>query len=209
MIKKIEATQYVLNLPEILVYTGQDEFSGSAKYIPSYLILYKSGFYSGIYKTDSTTKASGTYAGMDWKKFNDSEDFLGDIINIEGKDKDVKNLEYVNAVMGNWKNVANKAYENQKVVTFWSVSGIFFGIFFGLTVFMGLMMFLLTRGKNNPNRGLRFDTCEWIAGWIVLAPGLLAMIVGFIFAAAQQVAFIVLIGLRTMWLAMRQLNPKY
>ena len=209
MISKIEGTQYVLNLPEILVYTGQDEFSGSAKYIPSYLILYKTGFYSTIYKTDTTTKGSSTYSGNDWKKFDNSEDFLGSIINIEGKEKDIKNLDYVNAVMDNWKSVANKAYENQKVITFWSVSGIFYGIFFGLTFFMGLMMFLLTRGKNNPNRGLRFDTCEWIAGWIVLAPALLAMIVGFIFAAAQQVAFIILIGLRTMWLAMRQLNPKY
>ena len=124
-------------------------------------------------------------------------------------DKDIRSIDYVSKVMANWKSVANKAYDNQKVKTFWAVSGIFYGIFFGLNIFMGLMMFLLTRGKNNPNRGLRFDTCEWIAGWTCMAPGLLAMIVGFIFPAAQQIAFIVLIGLRTMWLSMRQLNPRY
>lgn len=209
MLKKIEATQYVANQPEVTIYSNQDEYKETAKYIPSYLVLYKTGFYSSIYKTDTTTKATACYGGNDWKKFDNTDDFLGDIINIEGLAKDIRNADYVSKVMNNWKVVTNKAYENQKVITFWTVSGIFYGIFFGLTVFMGLMMFLLTRGKNNPNRGLRFDTCEWIAGWICVAPAILAMIVGFIFTAAQQIAFIVLIGLRTMWLAMRQLNPKY
>ncbi len=209
LIKKIEATQYVMNQPEVTVYTNQEEFSGTSKYVPSYLLLYKTGLYSSIYKNDSTAKAAATYSGNDWKKFADTENFLGDIINIEGMTKDIRNADYISSVMANWKKVANKAYENQKVMTFWAVSGIFYGIFFGLTIFMGLMMFLLTRGKNNPNRGLRFDTCEWIAGWICVSPALLAMIVGFIFTAAQQIAFIVLIGLRTMWLSMRQLNPRY
>ena len=209
MVKKIEATEYVLNQPEVVIYNGQDEYSGSAKYIPSYLVLYKTGFYSAIYKTDTTTKGTASYTGNDWQKFADTEDFLGGITTVEGVTKDMKDVNYVNGVMNNWKAVANKAYENQKIKTFWAVSGIFYGIFFGLTVFMGLMFFLLTRGKNNPNRGLRFDTCEWIAGWIVMSPAILAMIVGFIFPVVQQMAFIVLMGLRTMWLAMRQLNPKY
>lgn len=209
MIKKIEATQYVLNQPEVTIYTQQDEFASASKYIPSYLILFKTGFYSCIYKTNTTTKGTASYTGNDWKKFENTDDFLGNILKVEGVTADVHDANYVKGVMNNWKLTANKAYENQKVSTFWMVSGIFYGIFVGLTIFMGLMLFLLTRGKNNPNRGLRFDTCEWIAGWIVLSPAILAMIVGFIFPMAQQVAFIVLIGLRTMWLAMRQLNPRY
>ena len=72
---------------------------------------------------------------------------------------------------------------------------------------MGLLMFLLTRGKNNPNRGLTFwITCK-ISAWIDFTPGLLAMILGFIWPAAAGLGYIVLIGLRTMWLSMRQLNP--
>ena len=72
---------------------------------------------------------------------------------------------------------------------------------------MGLMMFLLTRGKNNPNRGLTFFiTCK-IDAWITFTPALLGMILGFIWNAAAGLGFIVLIGLRTMWLSMRQLSP--
>ena len=103
----------------------------------------------------------------------------------------------------------NKAYNKLKNRNFWMITGIFYAIFVILNLFMGFMLWLLTRGKRNPNRGLKIHTCLSIAGWTCFMPGLLAMIFGFLIPAAQQIAFIMLIGLRTMWLAMRQLNPKY
>jgi hypothetical protein len=72
---------------------------------------------------------------------------------------------------------------------------------------MGLMMFLLTRGKRNPNRNLNFWITTKIAAWICFTPAVLAMIVGFVWSAAAGIGFIVLMGLRTMWLSMRQLSP--
>ena len=72
---------------------------------------------------------------------------------------------------------------------------------------MGLMLWLLTRGKNNPNRNLTIWVGVKISWWIDFTPGLLAMILGFVWSAAAGLAYIVLMGLRTMWLSMRSLNP--
>ena len=212
MVTAIQKQQYVINQFSVMPVTAENEeaVKTTAKYIPSFVLLHKNGVFSYIYKNDSTTLANYTAVGYNWNKFENTEDLFADLLNNNiTTTKDVRNLTYVNEVMGNWKQTYDKAFAQQKVTNFWFVSGIFYAIFFGLTAFMGLMLWLLCRGKNNPNRGLKIYTCEGIAGWICVCPGLLAMIVGFIFTAAQQVAFIVLIGLRAMWLAMRQLNPKY
>ena len=72
---------------------------------------------------------------------------------------------------------------------------------------MGLLMFLLTRGKNNPNRNLNLWVTTKISMWIDFTPGLLAMGIGFFYLPAAGIGYIALIGIRTMWLSMRQLNP--
>ena len=211
MLSLIQNQTYVTDQIVVTPTTAEnvEAMKGATKYVPSFVLLHKGGIFTYIYKTGTTVLSSYTTTGYNWKKFANTENLFSDLANNVTADKDVRNLAYVKNVMENWKGTYNKAFAQQKVTNFWMLSGIFYGIFFGLNAFMGLMLWLLCRGKNNPNRGLNILTCEWIAGWICVTPGLLAMIVGFIFSAAQQVAFIILIGLRAMWLAMRQLNPRY
>ena len=205
MIKSIEARK--LKLGTIEEYDASSE---DLSYTPSYLILYKDGVYSKIYKASTEKKqnvaASATYTGMNWKN-NEDMDLIQNVLDVEGIEANLADLNYVKAVMNNWKVVFNNGYKDQKVMTFWATSGIYYGIYLGLGIFMGLMMFLLTRGKNNPNRNLNmWITCK-IAAWITFSPAVLAMAVAFFWSAAAGIGFIVLMGLRTMWLAMRQLNP--
>ena len=210
LVTNISKKTYALGLDRVETYDSNIHKDGS--YTPTYLVLYKTGSFASIYKTGTTTTAYSTYSGYNWKNNTNTADLIKDLLTVDGinaAEQVTTNLNYVQAINKNWSSVFDKAYADQKVISFWAVSGIFYGIFLLLNVFMGFMMWLLTRGKMNPNRGLKVYTCWWIAGWICVAPGLLAMIVGFIYAPAQQVAFIVLIGLRTMWLSMRQLNPKY
>ncbi|MCR5505425.1 MAG: hypothetical protein K6F07_00295 [Bacilli bacterium] len=211
MLKAIQIQTYVTDQINVVATTAENEasYKNATKYIPSFVLLHKGGIFSYIYKSGTTALASYTATGYSWKSYGDTSDLFGDILNNVVADKDVRNLAYVREVTNNWKTVYNKAYAQQKVTNFWFLSGIFYAIFFGLNAFMGLMLWLLCRGKNNPNRGLNILTCEGIAGWICVSPGLIAMVLGFIMPAAQQVAFIILIGLRAMWLAMRSLNPKY
>lgn len=203
MIKTIEATKYAINTAE--VYNA--EAHGDVEtYIPSYLILYRTGMYSKIYKVNTATAGSSTYTGYDWKHTNDCN-LLEQVTTVANVEANVLDANYVDGVMNNWRVVFNQAYQTQKTYNFWFTSGLYYGIYLVLGIFMGLMMFLLTRGKNNPNRGLNFFVTCKIDAWITFTPAVLGMIVGFIWNAAAGLAFIVLIGLRTMWLSMRQLSP--
>ena len=208
LISAIEAQKYVLNTDEIYnseVHTEVDAKKGV--YIPSYIVLYKTGLYSSIYKTGTTTAANHSYAGLDWKhaKFTN---LLEEVTTVEEKEMNILDKTYVDGSFANWKAIFNDAYINQRVKTFWMTSGMYFGIYLILAVFMGLMIFLLTRGKANPNRGLTFWITTKISWIACVAPGILAMIVGFFWSPAAGLGFIVLFGLRIMWLSMRSLSPQ-
>ena len=207
LITAIESQTYVLGTNRI--YDAEVDTEVDAKkgvYIPSYLILYKDGLYSKIYKTNTTTAASSTYGGLDWKHA-DFTNLLDRVVMVDGIEANLNNRRYINASFANWKVIFNDCYKNQKVNNFWMTSGLYYGIYLILGVFMGLMMFLLTRGKANPNRGLNFWITTKISWWIDISPGILAMILGFIWGQAAGLGYIVLFGLRTMWLSMRSLSP--
>ena len=186
------------------------EAAKTGTYTPSYLILYKDGLYSKIYKYYTSSAAATSYEGMDWKKLKIDTGLLEmvtTVTDIAAAPESLKNLNYVSGVLANWKTVFNKGYLNQRVKTFWFNSGLYYGIYLLLGFFMGLLMFLLTRGKNNPNRNLNLWITVKISMWIDFTPGLLAMAVGFFYSPAAGIGYIALIGIRTMWLSMRQLNP--
>ncbi len=208
MVKTLLAQTYVVGETTPTKYTGQEEFKDSSFYTPSFVVLHKNGMLAYIFKSGTTTISSYTSSGYNWNHYA-TDNLFEDVATVVAVDANPLDANYVAGVRENWRYIFNKGYDNQKVKNFWSMSGLFYGIHVVLVLFMGFMLWLLTRGKNNPNRGLKVYTCFWIAGWICVAPAILAMILGFIWSMAQQIAFIALIGLRTMWLAMRQLNPRY
>ena len=83
-----------------------------------------------------------------------------------------------------------------------------FGVNVGLTVFMGIMLFILTRGKNNPFRIYSFWETQKIAYWASPSPSVIGMAMGFLLASFAQVTFPLVMGLRVMWLSMRTLRPE-
>ena len=208
LIKSIQSQKYVLGTDTI--YNSETHPDVDAKkgvYIPSYIILYRTGLYSTIYKVNTTSASTSTYSGLDWKHA-DFTNLLDQVTTVEGKEINVLDASYVSASFANWKAIFNDAYLNQRVKTFWINSGMYYGIYLVLGVFMGLMIFLLTRGKANPNRGLTFWITRKIYWICCVAPAVLAMIVSFFWSAAAGLGFIVLFGLRIMWLSMRALSPQ-
>ncbi len=217
--KNVEKTQYYF-LTE-LKSTDYDTFDDGTKaelaanyhlHMPSYLILYKGGLSGRIYKYSTTTAYAASYDGADWKKLDAGTELLSLVNNVEGFETTdaatrLKDINYVNGVKANWTNVFNKSYANQKVKTFWFSSGLYYGIYLALAFFMGLLMFLLTRGRNNPNRNMNLWITLKISMWIDFTPGVLAMILSFIWSPTAGIGYIAILGIRTMWLSMRQLNP--
>lgn len=115
--------------------------------------------------------------------------------------------EYQNKVLANWKNFLDDAYSNIKVRNIWFTTGTILAINSILGLFMGLLVFVMTRGKNNPNRTMKFLEAYKITGWLLLSPAIISLIVGFIFPNYASMAFVLLVGLRMMWLSSKTLRP--
>jgi hypothetical protein len=114
---------------------------------------------------------------------------------------------YKSSSLSAWKLFLTDAYAYKKTVAGWQSVGVWGGVFAGVIVFMGLMVFIMTRGKENPFRIYSFWQCQKIAYWAALSPAILALILGYIWSSYVSLYFIFLYGLRVMWMSMKSLRP--
>lgn len=197
------------------VYGNEDDPTQITKWDKrshSFVIFGKDTYVAYAYNVGSTTAIGSSYG--DYKNMSVGFDIkdLG-IVKIDDTSsmtfKDINDTNYNHFKVGvwnNWKEFFNKGYLYNRGELTWRTTLLMFGIDLALVIFMGLMIFLLTRGKTNPFRIYKFMECEYISAWASLAPGILALIVGFIFAQFAQLAFPMLLGIRVMWLCMKTLR---
>lgn len=207
-ITEISSKVYKVNSTDV----PEEGYEGG-KYSPSFVVLSAGGIYTRINQDDSVNVGSGTYTAFssDWKHFKEGFALLSNALPAE-KTKDQVDLtksEDVSAIFNNWKTYYNKAYITQKTYNTWMTSLLFWGIYVGLVFVLGVLVFLLTRGKNNMFNYLKFFDTQKIVWWASLSPAILGMILGFIFPNFAQMMFIILIGMRVMWISMKQLRPQY
>ncbi|MDY0345667.1 MAG: hypothetical protein WCX85_04670 [Bacilli bacterium] len=135
-----------------------------------------------------------TYATSQDAKFSEPSGFL-------------KIDEYRLQVQNKWNAAYDDIYYNSKMITARDSTLIMLGVDALLIFFMGLMVFILTRGKRNPFRIYTFWETQKIAYWASFTPSLLALIFGFIFTEYAVMIFVMLIGIRIMWMSMKSLKP--
>ncbi len=111
-------------------------------------------------------------------------------------------------VMKAYSNFFAASWESTKNTIAWQYSGIAMAINAGLVLLFGLMIWLMTRGKQNPFHEFSFLDSEKIAWWSAAAPAILSLI-GFMpfFANFAMFIFLFLMGMRTMWMSTRTLRP--
>lgn len=111
-------------------------------------------------------------------------------------------------VLASYKLFFAAAYESTKTIMAWQYTGIAYAINFGLVFLFGLMIYLMTRGKNNPFREYKFIDGLKISAWASITPALLALL-GFLpfFASFSMFIFLFLMGMRIMWMSTRTLRP--
>lgn len=114
---------------------------------------------------------------------------------------------YRSQIQNKWNDIYDAVYYNTKMVTARDSTLIMLGVDALLIFFMGLMIFILTRGKRNPFRIYTFWETQKIAYWASFTPSLLALIFGFIFTEYAVMIFVMLIGVRIMWMSMKSLKP--
>ena len=191
---------------------GTTTVSGSSAsdnlYRPSYMILFKNGVYIAIYNSNSTKLTTESFSG-DFKSITTS-DGLKDLLNVkdvEASNQNVYNTVYIDGVYNNFKKFIDRSYDNLKITNTLSTVGIYAGIFFGLNIVMGFLMWLLTRGKNNPNNYFSPWLTMKIQARLGLAPGIITAIAGIFVLNMLPMIYIMTIGLRVMWISMKELRP--
>lgn len=198
-VSEIGAKKYKVKTTDVYIPDPVDQPDPTnIPYTPSYLVLAPETMVLGIYKHGSTTFATGTYAGLDW--WNTCVNDLISYILVEDNPL---------ATYGNYLTVVDNAYLDVKGQAFQTQTLIYFGVFAGLILFLGCLVFVLTRGKNNVFSYLSFFKCQRIAWWASFTPALLGMVFGFIFKTniLGQMSFVIFLALRIMWMSMRQLRP--
>ena len=147
------------------------------------------------FKSMATIEIDGvTYVTSHDDKFSEPNGFLS----IDAYRRQIQNK---------WNDVYDAVYYNTKMVTARDSTLIMLGVDALLIFFMGLMIFILTRGKRNPFRIYTFWETQKIAYWASFTPSLLALIFGFIFTEYAVMIFVMLIGVRIMWMSMKSLKP--
>lgn len=178
----------------------------SSIYRPNFIVLFKDGLYVCIYAHNSTGIVSNSYLG-DFKKISANDKCLETLLTVDGVAQNMYDNFYTLGVYNNFKKALDKSYLTLKVKNTGLTCLIYFGIFFGASLLMGLLMFLLTRGKNNPNNYFSFWLCLKIQARLSFCPGLLTMVIGFFLTSQIPLIMIMLLGLRVMWISMKELRP--
>lgn len=187
---------------------------GTDYYTPSHLFFYEGGIYLAIYKYNSTKIAVSTAYATSWKTTKIGTKLVEKLSTVTLKDGteitiDLEPVEYKAGVIKNFKGVLNKAYEEAKTRNFWMTTGIYSAVDVLIIFIYGLLIFLMTRGKKNMFNYMKFLECLKISMAASFTPGLLALILGFLLAQYAYIFFIVLSGIRVMWLTMKQFKPTY
>ena len=107
----------------------------------------------------------------------------------------------------NFKGLIRKLYRQTRLKSAGVQLGISSAINVGVTLIMVFMVWVLTRGKNNPYRLFTVWQCFATAFWASFTPGLLTVGLGFLIKNFASMIFPLLLGVRVMWLTMKSLRP--
>lgn len=162
----------------------------------SIIVFGKDCYYGYIFSPASTTPTSSVYGDYHHMEKYDGKN----LINVlTASNNDLKQT------IENWKEFSNLGYIDTRAEQTWRSTGIILGVNAGVSLFMGLMVWLLTRGKNNPFRIYTLWDSQKIAYYACLTPGILSLL-GFAISNLQMMIYILGVGVRVMWLSMRTLR---
>ena len=176
---------------------------------PSYFIAFKDTIYVCV---GYEGKLFADSSGGNFSKIAAKENCLAWLLEVR-TDKGVivapsmTNAEYTDGVVKNLKKALNETYNSVKYINAFATAGIFLGVCAGLTIFMGFLMWIMTRGKNNPNNYFSPWLTIKISARLALSPAIITFVVGLFLPQYASMLFILALGLRVMWISMKELRP--
>ena len=115
--------------------------------------------------------------------------------------------EYVNLVFANWLNFFDQSFAYSKSVLLLAQSGLTLVVNAVMALMMSIVIFIMTRGKLNPNNHFKFGETMKMGAWSLFSPALLTIVAGALFPEFAGTAFVLFVGLRLMWLSSKYLRP--
>lgn len=164
----------------------------------------ESNFYIYVTQYGKENSPIASLAG-DYVKVNSNQITIQALLleSINGNDPFTERADIFN----NFKSFLNNTYKNNKIKSAWIQVGITTGVNAGITIILSLVVFLMTRGKNNPNRVIKWYQCFLICFYAALCPGLLTLIFGFLLSGMEIMLYVLTFGVRVMWMSVRNLRP--
>ena len=114
---------------------------------------------------------------------------------------------YSDRTFNNWKTFFDQSFAFSKSVLLWAQTALTFVVNIIMSFLMTVVIYIMTRGKLNPNRHLTFLDSIKIGSWTLLSPALLTIVAGSLFPEFAPTAFVLFVGLRLMWLSSKYLRP--
>ena len=203
----ITETKYVVG--GITERDVENDAEGTEYYRPTYAIVFKDTIFVVTLYHD---KAIASSLGGNFSSIKANDACLKTLLEVKDKNgnpvaESLTSVEYTNGVLKNFRRFLDKTYDSIKWRNTFATSGIYLAIFAGLSLFMGLLMWIMTRGKNNPNNYFSLWLCMKIEARLAFAPGLITFIVGLFLTQYASMIFILTLGLRVMWISMKELRP--
>lgn len=161
----------------------------------SFIVFGVTQIQAALFQPGGTAVASSVYGDYQSTPIT-GKDLIKEILVTSNKPEDIIN---------NCKTFFNQVYMNPRRANTWRSTGIILGVDVGVVVLMGFMVWVLTRGKNNPFRIYSFWDGQKIAYYACLTPGIISLF-GFLMSNMAMMLFILGAGVRVMWLSMRTLR---
>jgi hypothetical protein len=183
--------------------------------IGSFLLLGKAAVYMYVYNPAALTANTATGEGFTTAFSGTYDEIaigtnLGNFVltDVDGNTINTSDFVlYTRLVFNNWLNFFDQSFAFNKSQLLLIQTGLTFVVNAIMALLMSLVIFIMTRGKNNPNKHFKFSDTMKIGAWALLAPALLTIVAGALFPEFAGTAFVLFVGLRLMWLSSRYLRP--
>ncbi len=173
----------------------------------SYILITPTYFEARVYKIGQTTNASGITGDFNNLRGSIKGKTLRQVLTTE---KDGYEANTSSLYLQNFYDLTNDVYTNNKIKYIWINFAIVAGLNGGITILMGFLFWVMTRGKSNPLKTvIKWYSGFGIASWLMMTPALLSLAFGFLLSNFSMIIYILCFGIRCMWLSMKNLRPSY
>ena len=175
-----------------------------------YILFTNDSFYAVNYSANGSTALNGNYNHIleIFTELGASSTYtFRDVLNYNLPSTSTI-LDEQNAIFENFLKYCDQVYIDPRFDSTWISFGIYCGVNGSIIILMGLILWLMTRGKNNPNNKIKIWETYSMAFWASTSPAILSLF-GFLMPSMGMMIFIMLYAFRAMFLSMRQLRPVY